>query len=175
MLQVGITKNEVIEVIEPSKPSWFGSSTPTKTTKTISKIEFEDLEENFNGCELTIDKAENDLKISLGPENLSFTDYVQEGWRRVGLKNPQVPLEWLKASSQSFIWTPSESLNSGENFFYLDNESVDIRGPIQVNLVKDKLIMFCEQNQAQEIKHEEEQKVVKKWWQQKSSGIKKSI
>ena len=176
-IQVGKVLEETIEV-EEVKKSWFGlSSEPVKTTKILTKTEFDDLENDFNGCELTIDKAENDLKLSLAPEHLSFSEFVQEGWRRAGLRDPKVPEEWFKSKSQSFIWTPSKSLyneDEGEKFFYLDNESVDIRGPIQVNLLKDKIIMFCDSNQAQEIRHSEEEKVVKKWWQ-KSSLIKKSV
>ena len=176
-IQVGKVLEETIEV-EELKKSWFGlSSEPVKTTKILTKTEFDVLENDFNGCELTIDKDQNDLKLSLAPEHLSFSEFVQEGWRRAGLRDPKVPEEWFKSKSQSFIWTPSKSLyneDEGEKFFYLDNESVDIRGPIQVNLLKDKIIMFCDSNQAQEIRHSEEEKVVKKWWQ-KSSLIKKSV
>ena len=107
---------------------------------------------------------------------MSFTDYVQEGWRRAGLKDPKVPKEWFKTKSEAFIWTPEPSLHNeyeGEKFFYLDNESVDIRGSIQVSLRKNSLVMFCSELLAQEIKSESEQ-VVTKWWQRQNK-IKKTF
>ena len=123
-----------------------------------------------------IEIDEDNLSLSLGPSDMSFTDYVQEGWRRAGLKDPKVPPEWFKTTSESFIWTPEPSLHNeeeGEKFFYLDNESVDIRGSIQVSFRKNSLVMFCSELLAQEIKSESEQ-VVTKWWQRQSK-IKKTI
>ena len=35
---------------------------------------------------------EDNLSLSLGPSDMSFTDYVQEGWRRANLRDAKVPI-----------------------------------------------------------------------------------
>ena len=74
--------------------------------------------------------------FSLGPNELSFIDYVKEGWRREQLQDSSnlVPKEWLKTeNSDTFLWHPNESLKSQddqERFLFMDSESIDIQGKV---------------------------------------------
>lgn len=64
----------------------------SETSQDFGNSMWETLQENFNGLEFTIQSA-NDfpltseasrpvLNLTLAPENLSFYEFVKEGWRR---------------------------------------------------------------------------------------------
>ena len=74
--------------------------------------------------------------FSLGPNELSFIDYVKEGWRREQLQDSSnlVPKDWLKTeNSDTILWHPDASLTSQddqERFLFMDSESIDIQGKV---------------------------------------------
>jgi len=147
---------------------------------------------DYTGCELAIQSSNNfpffkgnaetstpsttkpsKLTLSLGPslDELSFIDYVKEGWRREQLQDSSnlVPKDWLKTeNSDTFLWHPDESLKSQddqERFLFLDNESIDIQGPIQISMLPEKIIMFCSPSVSKELKSTSSNSVIsKKWW-----------
>jgi len=144
---------------------------------------------DYTGCELAIQSSNNfpffkdssetsmsvtkpaKMTLSLGPNELSFIDYVKEGWRREQLQDSSnlVPKEWLKTeNSDTFLWHPNESLKSQddqERFLFMDSESIDIQGSIQVSILPEKIIMFCSPSVSKELKSTSSNSVIsKKWW-----------
>lgn len=96
-----------------------------------------------------------------------LSEFVQEGWRREQQLD-SVPKSWLKADDfDALLWKPQLS---EDKFFYLDNESIDLRpGTYQISLLPEKLVFFCSPELRQEVKQEQE-KGPKKWYQ--SSKVK---
>ena len=80
---------------------------------------------------MTKDKSGTDhqLRMSLGPDQLAFSEYVKEGWRRESqFIDLHVPNEWFQRTSDAVLWSPSPSLindaDENDKCFYLDGESV---------------------------------------------------
>jgi len=137
---------------------------------------------DYSGCELSLqssnnfplskdEKSSSKMALSLGPNELSFMDYVREGWRREQVEDSMdsVPKDWLKTGdSDTFLWHPHESLTSQEDdqerFLFMDSESIDIQGPIQVSMLPDKIVMFCSPSITKEVKSTTSSVISKKWW-----------
>lgn len=94
------------------------------------------------------------MTLSLGPNEMSFAEFVREGWRREQQLQDTVPESWLKRSNcQTFLWHPDlEALKKNmknpeeDKYFYLDGESVEILGgPLQISCIPQKVVMFCSQ------------------------------
>jgi acylglycerol kinase len=172
------------EEIPVSRSWWsyiFGRSSRSKNEAPKTHLEF-DQGIHYNGCEINIESVNNSplskdqdqklLKISLGPDELSFSDYVQEGWHREQSVEQKVPTEWFKQEAPAILWHPDSSLDSeediNERFFYLDNESVDIKGPLEISLIPDKVVLFCSETARKDLKAEKSEQ---KWWQRNVSKL----
>lgn len=154
-----------------------------------------------NATELTI-QSDNDiclkkqkqnskLTVSIGPQEMIFTDFVREGCRRQ-LNNSThfVPptqghgdngwrsysdllaVKWnLPSASQE-----TEGSNLDDKSFYLDNETIEMHGGFEVTMLTDKLKMFC--TEALHIPYTfidgTQDNSQKKWWQRKSNIQSKS-
>ncbi len=125
--------------------------------------------------------TENALAVSLGPEDIGFLDFVKEGWRREtngGQKQQDSESEsdWKRHSAPSLRLRPLTDSGFGREDgedvqFCLDGEGVEVRGDLEVTLLRDRLVMFCSKAAAKEVK--EEQVVVaqsRKWWQNRSAA-----
>ena len=87
--------------------------------------------------------GDNNITLNLRPEEVNLTDFVSEGWDReyngrFVPREPGVPVEAVR-------WSPDfESANDEDDkFFYVDNEAVEIMGPVELTLISKKLRMFC--------------------------------
>ena len=155
---------------------------------------------SISGCELTLESANNfplnkdadansqedvnepskaqfgEIRMSFGPDQLTFTEFVQEGWRRASQPiNLHVPNDWFQQKANAILWQPDSSLiNNDDNSdttndkcFYLDGESVDIRGPMEVSILPQKIVLFCGQDLAKDLKNSDTNNSSndRKWWQ----------
>lgn len=83
------------------------------------------------------------IKIRLGPEKVSYLDFVKEGWRRAdGIKTGIE--ETIEAKDIEL--RPRESVLKSDQtkMFSIDNEEFDIK-PIRVKLLPKSVTMFCSQ------------------------------
>lgn len=142
---------------------------------------------DYSGCELTIesgnnfpqqqqgakdDCSEGKMTLSLGPNEMSFNEFVREGWRREQQLLDIVPDSWLKRSNcQTFLWHPNlEALKKNnpdeDKYFYLDSESVEILGgPLQISCIPQKVVMFCSRSiSAKPNQPQHHQESPKKWY-----------
>ena len=99
---------------------------------------------SYSGCELTLESNNNfpltkdksgtdhQLRMSLGPDQLAFSEFVKEGWRRESqFTDLHVPNEWFQRTSDAIFWSPSPSLindaDENDKCFYLDGESIGMQ------------------------------------------------
>ena len=146
------------------------------------------------GVELTI-QTDNDislkketegpsLTVTLGPQTISFKDFVSEAWKRqwnaskhfVPPINENTETDWKVYSDLSAVkWNPSFSTMHDsvqeDKLFYVDNEAIDIHGAIEVTMLPSKVRMFCsEALHAPPDKLDNVQTDLnKKWWQRKTN------
>jgi len=99
------------------------------------------------------DKTGPGIDLYVSPELLKVGDFVGEGWSREYAKR-QLPLPaWrVRSGLESVRWVPEFSNDDNtatddEKLFYLDNEGVEVRGPIQITHLADKIRMFCAESQ----------------------------
>lgn len=136
--------------------------------------------------------SEGRLDVVLGPEELGFSDFVGEGWRRErGESSPlhctsrqkaedslegQEDQAWRRIKTQSLRLFPGfeKTEEEKERYFYLDRESVEVKGPIELTLLPKKLVMFCSQACQAEVLPDDESlssRLNQKWWQKSSGGL----
>ncbi|XP_013416188.1 acylglycerol kinase, mitochondrial-like [Lingula anatina] len=88
------------------------------------------------------------MEISIGPDNLTKTDFIKEGWRRQGENQPH---RGAKSDERFKIFTSGEftlspELPEGqENWFSIDMEQFEAM-PIKVKLKKDIINVFHRQS-----------------------------
>lgn len=120
-----------------------------------------------NASPLKNEESDHILELCVGPEEMQFTDFATEGWNReleTAEKNPA----WQCHKSKAFRFKPDESYFSGkEHFFNLDNEPIEVMGPIEVTLLQDKILMFCpkETYVPANLQSETPRDADRKWWQ----------
>lgn len=102
--------------------------------KTIDTLDFQ----------LTTSKIENSetpsLRVKLGPDKISYGDFVSEGWKRIKGDKTNV-IEKLDARMLEII---PETISSEEKpvWFAIDNEEYEVK-PIRVTLVPKAIKLFC--------------------------------
>ena len=103
-----------------------------------------------------------ELTVSLGPDEVSFMEFVRQGWRREnaqpGSSDPVPADGWTSKSAPALRFRPSEYFDSRlvcpsiisvvggrmsvscrrEDVFYLDGEEIDIRGPTEISLLPER-------------------------------------
>lgn len=182
--------NESEKVLsEPSWSEWIlskliGSSAKqnvvTDTSPNVEKCEnvWEQICDNFCGSEITIQTGNNFsmtsepsrpfLSLTFGPDNISFTDFVAEGWRRQRNKNlsNNFPETWKTEDARVIKWTPDPQIFDGnkERFFNMDGEVIDMKGSMKVSLIPGAILMFCSPESCYKYEKPEEVKVATKWW-----------
>lgn len=163
---------------KPKTRSWWSYVIPDRTDAKNETIETElEFSEpiDYNGSEICIEASNGKLRLALGPDELSLSDFVTEGIRRErNFVDYEIAEEWLKSEADAFLWHPHATLNNSEEsekLFYLDNEGVDIRGPLLISVIPRKLIMFCEESVRQNMLGYggENEEAKKKWWQRGSN------
>uniref|UniRef100_A0A0K2THD1 Acylglycerol kinase, mitochondrial n=1 Tax=Lepeophtheirus salmonis TaxID=72036 RepID=A0A0K2THD1_LEPSM len=107
--------------------------------------------ELFVSTENEVDKLEaketnHMLKLRLGPKSLNFLDFVHEGWSRE--KNNS----YTEDLYSNYV-TKAVTFNAGKMKrddsgvkFSLDNESIELRGGLEISILPNKVLMFCSKN-----------------------------
>lgn len=135
----------------------------------------------FNGMEIRIrspnvDPFENKptlkkLDITLGPESMTFSEFVSEGYAREKGSKPKEevdsPFVHKKADRIRLNFQP-EFGQGREYFFNLDNEEVEMHGDLEISLLADKFVMFCGAEAQLDLKANTDSSKGK-WWQQRTS------
>ena len=123
-----------------------------------------------------------EIRMSFGPDQLTFSEFVQEGWRRASQPiDLHVPNDWFQQNANAILWQPDSSLinddddseTNNDKCFYLDGESVDIRGPMEVSILPQKIVLFCGQDLAKDLKNSDSKNSSndRKWWQRTTTNI----
>lgn len=164
----------------------FGGAQQTpKVQHSNAKREWEgDKVEGFKGSELQVrtpnctalDAAsENpkELTVSLGPDEVSFSEFVRLGWRRENVRPGACGVAaageegWTSKSAPALRFRPSQYFDSREDVFHLDGEEIDIRGPVEISLLPERIVMFCGAEAQRLVESSDESHAVdtRKWWQ----------
>merc|ERR1712029_266682 len=91
------------------------------------------------------------MTVYMPPNQLEMADFVAEGWSREFNQRPYPTEEWrVTEGAKGLMWTPQfDHSEEDEKVFYLDNEQVEIRGPVRVTHLPERLRMFCCEGQHQ--------------------------
>lgn len=113
------------------------------------------------------------------------------GWRRESqpANDLHVPNDWFHSFANAIQWDPNSSLiNSAdltennennnntdltEKSFYLDSEAVDIRGPMEISVLPEKIILFCGESVARTLTKSDSGTSTsnnRKWWQRTTTA-----
>ncbi|XP_043269650.1 acylglycerol kinase, mitochondrial [Venturia canescens] len=100
---------------------------------------------------LTTDNIENvdphtppSIKLQLGPETISYTDFIAEGWRRVRGDNKPTLNEALRAKQIELIPNKAENFGDKEQMFSIDNDEFELK-PLKIRLLSKAVTIFCSQ------------------------------
>ena len=110
------------------------------------------------------------------------------GWRRESqpANDLHVPNNWFHSFANAIQWNPNSSLinnsadlennnnvDSTEKSFYLDSEAVDIRGPMEISVLPEKIILFCGESVARTLTKSDSGTSTsnnRKWWQRTTTA-----
>jgi len=128
----------------------------------------------FKGTQLMLEVAEGEegmLEAKLFPENVGFLEFVKQGWAWVVNANKsrmsscvegwEEGREVVTIMSDTFYIDPKLPEGGEERNISLDGESIELSGPINVSLLRDKLKVFCNKEDAVAVEREETKK---QWW-----------
>ena len=97
--------------------------------------------------EVVVQSKNKGLDVFMSPKLLEMQEFVAEGWSRQFNGRSDPPDEWRGADGiESLEWTPHFGRGQSEDedkVFYLDNEQVEIQGPLQITHLPDRIRMFC--------------------------------
>ncbi|XP_074103368.1 acylglycerol kinase-like protein Mulk [Cotesia typhae] len=80
------------------------------------------------------------VKLQIGPEHISFFDFVAEGWNRIkGLNN--VIQQTLEIKDIEFLPEFTED-SEKEQYFSIDNEEFELK-PMKISLIPNAVKIFC--------------------------------
>lgn len=82
------------------------------------------------------------LKIALGPENISYTTFIEKGWKRE--TNNELPVDSI-LDAKDIELHPAETNKDG--MFYIDHEEYEVK-PIQVKLLPQSVTIFCSETNS---------------------------
>ena len=171
-------------IIPRSRPSAPTLTAEIATTEAASKSNFAwDESENYAGLELrvrspvsaadsvsTVGDSDRRLSVELGPSQMSFSDFVREGYRRETGADEELS-QWEKRETTSLRFHPStDTYEEKERSFHLDRENIEVHGPLEVTLLKDKITMFCSEEATRPLPKAPEQVSSSsassngKWW-----------
>ena len=152
---------------------------------------------NCDSLELTI-QSDNDiglqnnksnprLQATLGPRDNGIQSFITQAWRRQWNNTMYYQPSKTKESDNegwrifpelsSLKWSPSETDLSNDNsgdvkYFYVDGESIELHGGMQVTMLPSHLRMFCTDSlhiPLAPINYDVQSDLQKKWWQRKSN------
>merc|ERR1719319_1423605 len=111
------------------------------------------------------------LEAKLFPENVGFLEFVKQGWAWVVNANKsrmsscvegwEEGREVVTIMSDTFYIDPKLPEGGEERNISLDGESIELSGPINVSLLREKLKVFCNKEDAVAVEREE---IKKQWW-----------
>ncbi|CAG2054307.1 unnamed protein product [Timema podura] len=106
--------------------------------KEVSTIEFSLTTANV--CKNCVREGDSHLQLNLGPKEISYTDFVAEGWKRI---RGQEPFVEEKLKTREFELRPALPNNSKEQekWISIDNEDYELK-PIHVTLLPKKIHVF---------------------------------
>jgi hypothetical protein len=165
--------------------SWWDYIVPRTKVAEEKKIEAEPLDwksvTDFNGAEIrvrtpdvSLSDEEKSLELVLGPKELTFSEFASEGWARETGRSDGGALadKWTWLNASALRLKPDKQLEDAGRCFSLDDESVELKGPLQITLLPNKVVMFCSESLQKEVQRSEEpSKGDKKWWQSRGKGI----
>ncbi|XP_034950527.1 acylglycerol kinase, mitochondrial [Chelonus insularis] len=80
------------------------------------------------------------MKLKLGPENISYLDFVKEGWRR---NKGYITLVQKTFEAKDLELMPTMSDNSDDQqYFSIDNEEFELK-PMKLKLIPNAVKIFC--------------------------------
>ncbi|XP_036147827.1 acylglycerol kinase, mitochondrial isoform X2 [Monomorium pharaonis] len=77
------------------------------------------------------------LKVNLGPENISYTAFVEKGWKRE--KDNELPIDSI-LEARDIELHPETTYK--DRMFYIDHEEYELK-PIQIKLLPQSVTIFC--------------------------------
>ncbi|XP_070158790.1 acylglycerol kinase, mitochondrial isoform X2 [Polyergus mexicanus] len=77
------------------------------------------------------------LKIALGPENVSYTTFVEKGWKQE--MNNELPVNAILDAKDIELYPEIEN---NDRMFYIDHEEYELK-PIQIKLLPQSITIFC--------------------------------
>ena len=157
--------------------------TVTKWQEPINNNSTEVTIQSNNDIGLNKEKGDPLLKVTLGPEQIGFQDFINEAWKRQWYYSNHFvsPANdgWKSYSDLLAVkWQPpfkidkEAEINHGQKLFYLDDEPIEIHGGMEVTMLPNKIKMFCAeplhipQVLARDTMQGDAQK---RWWQRKSN------
>ena len=167
------------EEVETSRSYWDyiwprSDPNPSKNRMSAANNHHWDVLPDFGGSEIAVTIAENRLlRLDLGPniDEVAFPDFVMEGYgREKGSEaGHRLGHQTRRLETAKVKFVPDEKMMMlGEKEFSLDNEAVELVGPLAVELLPDKVVMFCAESMQKSIPPTEEAEnpdLNKKWWQ----------
>ncbi|XP_072761009.1 acylglycerol kinase, mitochondrial isoform X2 [Anoplolepis gracilipes] len=81
-------------------------------------------------------KSMPSLKIALGPENISYTTFVEKGWKQE--MNNEFPVNAILDAKDIELYPDRNE----DRMFYIDYEEYELR-PIQIKLLPQSITIFC--------------------------------
>ncbi|XP_011882144.1 PREDICTED: acylglycerol kinase, mitochondrial isoform X2 [Vollenhovia emeryi] len=82
------------------------------------------------------------LKIALGPENVSYATFVEEGWKRE--RDNELPINPILDAKDIELYP--QTTKEGQ-MFYIDHEEYDLK-PIQIKLLPQSVTIFCPESNS---------------------------
>ncbi|KAL6447224.1 hypothetical protein ACFW04_001482 [Cataglyphis niger] len=77
------------------------------------------------------------LKIALGPENVSYTTFVEKGWKQE--MNNELPVNTILDAKDIELYP---EIKNNNQMFYIDHEEYELK-PIQIKLLPQSITIFC--------------------------------
>ena len=123
-------------------------------------------------------RTKRELSVELGPNEMSFSDFVREGYRReTEAERPEdEDNPWqVREATTLRLYPDPELYQDKEKHFYLDRENIEVRGPLEISLLPDRITMFCSEGAVRPLPREEEARpatnaTTGKWWSPGSSS-----
>ncbi|XP_063975455.1 acylglycerol kinase, mitochondrial isoform X2 [Diachasmimorpha longicaudata] len=82
------------------------------------------------------------VKLHLGPEYVSYTDFVAEGWRRIKGEKTLIN-KTVEAKDIELLPNTADDSNDKQQYFSIDNEEFEMK-PVKIKLLSNAVKMFSQ-------------------------------
>ncbi|KAK0170948.1 hypothetical protein PV328_008724 [Microctonus aethiopoides] len=88
-----------------------------------------------------LEKSPPSMKLFIGPESISYTDYVAEGWKREKGERKLIQ-KTLDVKDIELLPNTTNESNAKQHYFSIDNEEFEMK-PIKIKLLPNAVKIFC--------------------------------